>query len=128
MRKYLVKHKVSTAYHPQTNGQADVSNREIKSILEKTMKPTGKDWSFSFDDTFWAYKTVYKSPIDMSPYILEAMFPVELEHKAYWVIKNLNMKIDESGEHRKIQLQELEKIQNEAYENSRICKEKIDLS
>ncbi|CAN6562547.1 unnamed protein product [Malus baccata var. baccata] len=43
LRKYNVNHKVSTPYHPQTNGQAEVSNREIKQILEKTVGPTRKD-------------------------------------------------------------------------------------
>ncbi|KAM1816000.1 hypothetical protein ACFX12_000462 [Malus domestica] len=37
LKKYHVTHKVSTPYHPQTNGQAEVSNREIKQILEKTV-------------------------------------------------------------------------------------------
>ncbi|CAN6573221.1 unnamed protein product [Malus baccata var. baccata] len=43
LRKYNFTHKVSTPYHPQTNGQAEVSNREIKQILEKTVGPTRKD-------------------------------------------------------------------------------------
>jgi len=34
LRKYHVTHWTFTAYHPQTNGQAEISNREIKSILE----------------------------------------------------------------------------------------------
>ncbi|CAN6704233.1 unnamed protein product [Malus baccata var. baccata] len=50
LRKYSVTHKVSTPYHPQTNGQAEVSNREIKQILEKTVGPTRKDWSLRLDD------------------------------------------------------------------------------
>ena len=50
LRKYNVTHKVSTAYHPQTNGQAEVSNREIKSILEKTVNPSRKYWSLCLDD------------------------------------------------------------------------------
>ncbi len=43
MRKYGVTHKLSTAYHPQTNGQAEISNREVKSILEKVVNPSRKD-------------------------------------------------------------------------------------
>ena len=45
LKKYGVAHKVSTAYHPQTNGQAELTNREIKHILEKTVAPNRKDWS-----------------------------------------------------------------------------------
>ena len=43
LKNYGVTHKVSMAYHPQTNGQANLSNREIKHILEKTIVPNHKD-------------------------------------------------------------------------------------
>ncbi|XP_065634275.1 uncharacterized protein LOC136069533 [Quercus suber] len=56
------------------------------------------------------------------PSVLQAPIPVELEHKAYWTIKSFNMKMDERGEHRKLQLQELEEIRNDAYESARIYK------
>ena len=45
MVKYGVRHKVATTYHPQSNGQAELSNRKIKKILEKVVNPTRKDWS-----------------------------------------------------------------------------------
>ena len=45
LRKYNITHKVSTSYHPQTSGQAEVSNREVKSILEKIVNRNRKDWS-----------------------------------------------------------------------------------
>ncbi|XP_074278683.1 uncharacterized protein LOC141602278 [Silene latifolia] len=63
LKKYGVVHKVSTAYHPQTNGQAEVSNREIKSILQKTVNPDRKDWSQRLNDSLWAYRTAYKTPL-----------------------------------------------------------------
>ena len=50
LHKYGVRHRTSLAYHPQTNGQAKVSNREIKSILEKTVNSSRKDWSKKIED------------------------------------------------------------------------------
>ena len=45
------------AYHPQSNAQAEISNREIKNILERIVNASRKYWSIKLDDAMWAYRT-----------------------------------------------------------------------
>ncbi|GJR45160.1 reverse transcriptase domain-containing protein [Tanacetum coccineum] len=128
MLKYGVTHRLSTAYHPQTSGQVEVSNRGLKRILERTVGENRASWSDKLDDALWAFRTAYKTPIGCTPYKLvygkACHLPIELEHKAYWALKHTNFDIKTAGDHRKVQLNELNELRNHAYENSLIYKEK----
>ena len=86
MSRYGIRHVMGLAYHPQSNRQAEISNREIKNILEKTVSTSRKDCSIKLDNALWAYRTAYKSPIGMSSYRIifgkPCHLPLELEYKA----------------------------------------------
>ena len=129
MRKYGVIHKVGTPYHPQTQGQIELANREIKQVFEKIVNPNYKDWSLRLVDALWAYRTAYKTILGSSPYRLvygkAFHLSIEIEHKEYWAICQFNMSLDEAGPLRYLQLNELEEIRNDAYENSKISKAKM---
>ncbi|GJT29254.1 reverse transcriptase domain-containing protein [Tanacetum coccineum] len=92
MSKYGVTHRLATAYHPQTSGQVEVSNRSLKRILERTVGENRASWSDKLDDALWAFRTAFKTPIGCTPYQLvygkSCHLPVELEHKAYWALKH----------------------------------------
>nr|GEY52203.1 reverse transcriptase domain-containing protein [Tanacetum cinerariifolium] len=68
MIKYEITHRLATAYHPQTSGQVEVSNRRLKRILDRTVGENRTSWSDKLDDTLWAFRTAYKTPIGCTPY------------------------------------------------------------
>nr|GEU64462.1 hypothetical protein [Tanacetum cinerariifolium] len=85
-------------------------------------------WSDKLKDALWDFRTAYKTPIGCTPYKIvygkACHLPIELEHKAYWALKQANFDLAVTGDHRKVQLNELNELRDHAYENSLIYKEK----
>nr|GFA60449.1 reverse transcriptase domain-containing protein [Tanacetum cinerariifolium] len=128
MAKYEVTHRLFTAYHPQTSGQVEVTNHGLKRILERTVGENRASWSDKLEDTLWAFRTAFKTSVGCTPYCLvygkACHLPLELEHKAYWALKHANFDLKTAGDHRKLQLNELNELRDQAYENSLIYKER----
>ena len=128
LSKYGVKNKVATPYHPQTSGQVELANREIKTILMKVVNSSRKDWSLKLQDSLWAYRTTYKTILGISPYRLvygkACHLPVEIKYKAWWAIRKLNLDMNRAELKRMIEIDELKELRNDAYFNSKIAKDR----
>ncbi|GJR31799.1 reverse transcriptase domain-containing protein [Tanacetum coccineum] len=104
------------------------TNIALKRILEKTVKDNPTIWSRKLNDALWAFHTAYRTPTNTTPYKhiygKNCHLPVEIEHRAYWALKNCNPDLIAASEKRMFQLHELDELRHQAYENSRLYKGK----
>nr|GEU58500.1 reverse transcriptase domain-containing protein [Tanacetum cinerariifolium] len=124
-RKPLTFSRLATMHPP---GDIMARTTPLKRILERTVGEHRASWSDKLDDALWAFRTAFKTPIGCTLYKLvyekACHLPIELEHKAYWALKHANFDLQTAGNHRKVQLNELNELRDQAYENSLIYKEK----
>nr|GEV93612.1 reverse transcriptase domain-containing protein [Tanacetum cinerariifolium] len=113
---------------PSDEWSSRVSNRRLKRILERTVGENRALWSDKLDDALWAFCTTFKTPIGCTPYKLvygkSCHLPIELEHRAYWALKHVNFDLKSAGDHRKLQLNELNELRDQAYDNYVMYKER----
>nr|GEX88946.1 hypothetical protein [Tanacetum cinerariifolium] len=108
--------------------RVEVTNHGLKRILERTVGENRALWSDKLEDALWAFKTAFKTSIGCTPYRFvygkSCHLPLELEHKAFWALKHTNFDLKTASDHRKLQLNELSELRDQAYENSIIYKER----
>ncbi|GJX66981.1 reverse transcriptase domain-containing protein [Tanacetum coccineum] len=102
MLKYGVTHRLSTAYHPQTSGQVEVSNRGLKRILERTVGENRASWSDKLDDALWHSAQLTKTPFGLllyKPFVYaEGMSStIEIEHKLLGSQAYINFDVQTAG-------------------------------
>nr|GFD37445.1 reverse transcriptase domain-containing protein [Tanacetum cinerariifolium] len=99
-------------------------NRGLKRILKRTVGENRALWSDKLEDALWAFRTAFKTFVGCTPcrlvYGKACHLPLELEHKAFWALKHTNFDLKTVGDHRKLQLNELSELRDQAYENSLI--------
>src|ERR1700722_10721401 len=81
---HRIKHRTSTPYHPQANGQVEVTNRALEGILTKVVSSGRKDWADRLVEATWAYNTTWKTTTGFTPYELvygkKALLSIEFEY------------------------------------------------
>nr|GEZ15717.1 hypothetical protein [Tanacetum cinerariifolium] len=108
-----------------------IMNKSIVYTDHSALKTVGENralWSDKVEDALWTFCTAYKTSIGYTPYRLvygnACHLPPELEHKAYWALKHTNFDLRIAGNHRKLRLNELNELHDQAYKNSLIYKER----
>nr|GEU52376.1 reverse transcriptase domain-containing protein [Tanacetum cinerariifolium] len=103
-------------------------NDQFAKVMLKTVGKNRTSWSDKLDDVLWAFRTTFKAPIRSTPYKLVYGKPchlsIELEHKAYWALKHCNFYLKSVGDHRKVQMNELNELRDQVNKKSLIYKEK----
>nr|GEW51911.1 reverse transcriptase domain-containing protein [Tanacetum cinerariifolium] len=111
-----------------TEAESNYTTTEKKMLAVVIVRENCASWSDKLDDALWAFQTSYKTSNGYTSYKLvygkACHLPIELEHKAYWALKPANFDLQTAGDHIKVQLNELDELRDQAYENSLIYKKK----
>jgi hypothetical protein len=120
--KYQIKHRKSTPYHPQANGQVESTNKTLEAIMTKTVQTHRKDWSDKLQEALWAYRITYKNSIGFTPYQLvygkQVLLPIEFQIHTFKLAANLGIDLSEAQKERIMQLNQLDEMRQAAVEHN----------
>jgi len=95
MKEYKVKHRKSTPYHPQANGQVESTSKVLEGIITKTVHLHRTDWAKRLPEALWAYRTTWRNTIGHSPYEIvygkEVLLPIEFQVRTFKMVVQLGM-------------------------------------
>eukprot|EP00253_Pinus_taeda_P036107 PITA_36107 len=127
VENYKIKHRKSTPYHPQANGQVESTNKVIEGILTKTLHLHRRDWAERLPEALWAYRTTWRNTMGHTPYELvygkQALFPIEFQIKTFKTTVQSGLDLLEAPKHRLEQLNELDEIKQDAVQRTSIVQQ-----
>ena len=125
--KYKIKHRKSTPYHPQANGQVESTNKVLENIMTKTVQQNKKDWFEKIKDALWAYRITWKNTSGFSPYQLvygkEALLPIEIQIQTYSLAAELGLDLSEAQQQRIMELNQLDEHRQQAIEHTTLVQQ-----
>jgi hypothetical protein len=127
MREHNICHRKSTPYHPQANGQVEVTNKDLENILTKTMSMNKKYWSKKLTEATWAYNITWKTTTGITPFELvygkKAMFPIEFKYHTLRTTTELDMKLQSTQKEILSQLNALYEYMMQALFNTEVVQQ-----
>eukprot|EP00253_Pinus_taeda_P025054 PITA_25054 len=109
---HKIKHRTSTPYHPQANGQVEVTNRALEGILTNVVSSNRKDWAGRLVEATWAYNTTWKTTTSFTPYELvygkRALLSIKFEYNTLRMAAQLDLDLSHAQQERLLQLNGLD--------------------
>jgi len=114
LKNYNIMHKITTSYHPEANGEGEITNKVVKAILTKTVASHKCDWATQLPEALWEYRMTWRNTTGYSPYQLvfgkEPIFPIEFEIQTLRIAQEIGLDLNEAHINRVHQINELDEI------------------
>eukprot|EP00253_Pinus_taeda_P033587 PITA_33587 len=121
---HKIKHKTFTPYHPQENGQVEVTNRALEGILTKAVSSNRKYWVDRLIEVTWTYNNTWKTTTGFTPYELvygkKALLSIEFEYNTLRMADQLDLDLIHAQKERLLQLNGLDEQRLQALLHSKV--------